>query len=169
MRILVGCEESGKLRDALIKQGHDAISCDLLPTRSEGPHLQMDIKHAIRKRGPWDYIILFPDCTKLCLSGNRWYGKGTPGYTDRLAAIAWTVDLWELAKRFATRGCALENPTGVIWSHINGPQQWVHPWEFGHEETKKTGLALHNLPPLMPTDICRIREQKIWKMPPGIN
>lgn len=170
MRILVGCEESGTVRDAFIRKGHDAWSNDLLPCRNGNEkHLLMDVREAIKNKGPWDLIIIFPDCTKLCLSGNRWYGKGTIGYSDRISAIEWTVELWRLAKQHAIIGAALENPTGVIWEHINGPQQWIHPWEYGHEETKKTGLALYKLPPLLATDICRIREQKIWKMPPGPN
>lgn len=168
MRILAGCEESGKVRDAFAALGHDAWSCDILPSRAGGNHLQMDIFTAISAHGPWDIIVLFPDCTKMTLSGNRWYGKGTQGENLRTEAVLWTKGLWDVAKKYARVGAALENPTGVLWGSIGKPQ-WIQPWEFGHGETKRTGIITDRLPPLKSTNIVPGREQRIWKMPPGPN
>jgi len=170
MKVLIGCEESGKVRDAFIERGHDAISCDLLPTRSPGPHRQGDI-FAFMESFPdnhFDLIILHPDCTALTVAGNRWYGRGKAGHGERIKAIESTLEMWALAKRKGKRA-ALENPVGVIFPHIKNVVQYVQPWQFGHGETKKTGLALYNLPPLTPTYIVEGREQRIWKMPPGEN
>jgi hypothetical protein len=167
-KVLIGCEESGKVRQSFCKQGHDAWSCDLIPARDGGPHLQMDVMEAINMR-QWDIIILHPPCTALYLSGNRWYGRNMPRHQERMNAINWTVNLWELAKRVAKIGCALENPTGVIWQYLGAKVQYIQPYEFGHGETKKTGLALHNLPPLIATNKVAGRVPRIWKMPPGEN
>lgn len=166
MRVLVGCEESGKVRDAFIAKGHDAWSNDLVEARNGGPHLRKCVKRAIVEDGPWDIIILHPDCTRLSLSGNRWYGVNMPNHDARIEAVLWTIDLWDLAKKHARIGCALENPTGVIWKYIGAPQ-YVQPWMFGHGETKKTGLRLDRLPELKPTNIVEGREQRIWKMGPS--
>lgn len=163
MNVLVACEYSGVVRDAFIAKGHNAISCDLLPTDRPGPHIQGDCIDAIKSR-QWDLIIMHPPCTALAVSGNRWYGKGMPKHNERLESIKWTLDLWELAKRHARIGVAMENPVGVLPMK---PTQYIQPWQFGHGETKKTGLWLHNLPPLVPTDIVEGREQRIWKLPPS--
>ena len=167
MDVLIGCEESGAVRDEFRAAGHNAWSCDLVPSRSSNEyHIQGDVKEAIKSRH-WDLIILHPDCTKLACSGNRWYGKGTEGHSKRLEAIEWTIDLWELAKSKA-RFVALENPKGVL-SKPMGKPQYIHPWQYGHGETKETGLWLHNLPDLQPTNIVDGRENKVWKMAPGPN
>ena len=113
----------------------------------------------------WDMIILHPDCTKMAVSGNRWYGKGTPKENERIAAIAWTKKLWAKSTLYCNRVC-LENPVSVIFSHIPA-NQYIQPWQFGHGETKKTGLALHNLPVLVPTNIVEGRENRIWRMAPS--
>jgi hypothetical protein len=138
----------------------------LIPTRGNPDwHIQGDVIEAV-KQG-WDLIILHPPCTALCLSGNAWYGTGMKKHAMRLEFIEWTVKLWETACENADR-VALENPTGVIWDKIP-VNQWIHPWEHGHGETKKTGLALHNLPPLMATDLVSGREQRLHRLPPGPN
>lgn len=168
MRVLIGCEESGVVRDAFEARGHDAWSNDLIPARHGGKHLQMDVLKAIFRHGPWDIIILHPPCTALSLSGNRWYGKGMTYHRDRLDAIHWTKTLWGHAKKAATVGCALENPTSVIWQHIGQPQ-YIHPYQFGHGEQKKTGILTDRLSPLKPTNIVEGREQRVWKMAPGPN
>lgn len=163
MRVLVACECSGRVRNAFRVRGFDAWSNDLKPADDGSPyHIQGDCKEAIR-RDWWDLIIMHPDCTKLTVSGNRWYGKGKALHHERIEAIAWTVDLWEMAKARCSR-VALENPVGVLPMPVS---QYIHPWEHGHGETKKTGLWLHNLPPILPTDIVAGREQRIWKMPPS--
>ena len=167
MRVLVGCEESGKVRDAFAARGHDAWSNDIIPARNGGKHLQMDVEDAI-KLYRWDIIIMHPPCTALSLSGNRWYGKNMPLYYKRAQSIDWTMKLWFQAKENSAVGCALENPTSVIWQHIGLPQ-YIHPWQFGHGEQKKTGILVDRLPPLKPTNIVEGREQRVWKMAPGPN
>lgn len=168
MRVLIGCEESGVVRDAFRKAGHDAWSCDFLPSRkSNNYHIQCDVVDAIQDR-PWDLIILHPDCTAMAVSGNRWYGTNMPYNQKRIDSIAWTVDLWELAKKHCSR-VVLENPVSVIFSHLNAPVCYVQPWEHGHGETKRTGFALYNVPRIEPTDPVEGREQRVWKMGPGPN
>lgn len=103
----------------------------------------------------------------MSLSGNRWHGRGMPRHVERLEAIEWTLKLWNLALKYSDR-VALENPTSVIFPLLPNVH-WLQPWQFGHGETKKTGFALHNLPPLQPTNIVEGREQRIWKMAPGKN
>lgn len=164
MRVLIGCEESATVRDAFIREGHDAWSCDLVETRGDKTkHFQMCVLKAIKEHGPWDIIILHPDCTAMAISGNRWYGEGMPQNEERLKALEWTKELWELAKKTARVGCAIENPMSVLWSAIGRPQ-YIHPWQFGHGETKTTGILSYGLPPLMSTNLMEGREQRIWKM-----
>ena len=152
MRVLIGCEESQTVCQAFLDRGHEAWSCDLQPTRGRNPefHLQMDVMEAI-KLGGWDLIVLHPDCTAIALCGNRHYGKGKPKHHERIAAIKWTTELWELAKVYSPR-IALENPLSVIFKYIR-PVQYVHPAWFGEPIQKKTGFALHNLPELKPTNM----------------
>lgn len=147
MKVLVACEYSGTVRDAFIARGHDAISCDLLPTDKPGPHIQGDCVEAIRS-AQWDLIIMHPRCTAL----NSTYGEGQPKYNDRLAAVEWTLRLWSLATMHADR-VAMENHAGVL-PRLAGIKcnQYVQPYMFGHMEQKKTRLWLHNLPPLVETD-----------------
>ncbi len=162
MKVLIACESSGKVREAFRKLGHEAWSNDILPADDVSEfHIQGDCVEVI-KRG-WDLIIMHPPCTALCVSGNRWYGKGMPKHQARIDSMAWTVALWELAKFHAERVC-MENPVGVIQMPAT---QYVQPWQFGHGETKKTGFWLHNLPALTPTDIVEGRENRVHKMPPS--
>jgi hypothetical protein len=165
MNVLIGCETSGTVRSAFRKLNRNAISCDLLPADDGSEHhWQDDVRNAIVAPSiQWDLIIMHPECTKLCVSGNRWYGKGKPKHSERIAAIEWTMNLWELAKQHATRVC-MENPVGVLPLKAT---QFIQPWQFGHGETKKTGLWLHNLKPLQPTNIVDGRVQRIWKMAPS--
>lgn len=164
--ILIGCEESQTICGEFRRRGFDAYSCDLQPTRGNPwHHIQGDVVDAVKSR-LWSLIILHPECTAMAVSGNRWYGRNMPMHDDRLRAVEWTINLWHLAKKCSDR-CALENPVSVIFNHINDPVQYVQPWMFGHGETKKTGFALHNLPPLQPTNIVEGREQKVWKMAPS--
>lgn len=169
MRVLIGCEESGKVRDAYIKQGHEAYSNDLIPARNGGPHLQMCVKEAIVNHGPWHIIILHPVCDYMAVSGNRWYANTK----ERDDALDWTEDLWELAKKHALIGCAVENPASVLWSRIGTPQ-YIQPHNFGHTEVKKTGILTFNLPklehtnevgPPPPTGSEERKEwEKVWRM-----
>lgn len=162
MRVLVACECSGRVREAFRKLGHAAFSNDIQrPDDGSVWHLQADCIIAI-KQG-WDLIIMHPPCTALAVSGNRWYGKGMPKHEDRLKAIEWTMSLWELAKEHADM-VAMENPVGVIPMPAT---QYIQPWQFGHGETKKTGLWLHNLSPLNPTKIVDGRDNRVHRMPPS--
>ena len=161
-RILIACEYSGTVRDAMRSLGHDAVSNDILPTTVAGPHIQGDCLEAVLSE-KWDMIIMHPPCTALAVSGNRWYGQGMPKNAERHKAIEWTVDLWEAAKEQSDRVC-MENPVGVLPIKAT---QYIHPWQFGHGETKRTGLWLHGLPELVPTDIVEGRENLIHRMPPS--
>jgi hypothetical protein len=153
MRVLVGCEYSGTVRDAFIKKGHDAISCDLLPTDKPGPHFQGDIWEILsEKNGSWDLIIIHPPCTALAVSGNAWYGEGQPKYDERLDAVSWTYSLWETCLDMSKRVC-FENPVGVLQRLGGFPKpSYVQPYQFGHLEQKKTGIYLHGLEPLKETN-----------------
>lgn len=160
MKVLVACEFSGTVRDAFAEKGHDAWSNDLLP--AEGNHLQMDVLRAFGQQD-WDIIIMHPPCTALCVSGNRWYAEGKPKYDERTKAICWTMRLWNLAIKTGARVC-MENPVGCL---PVSPTQYIQPWQFGHGETKATGLWLWWLPPLQPSNIVEGRSDRIHKMPPG--
>ena len=170
MVVLIACEESQVVCKAFRALGHEAYSCDLKPCSGGHPewHKQYDCRIVIQERF-WDLIIFHPDCTAMAVSGNRWYGAGTIGFPKRLSAVNWTIDTWKLIKSHAHSAC-LENPVSVIFQHLGGKKtQYIQPWMFGHGETKKTGLKLHNLPELNPTKIVEGREQLIWKMPPSAN
>jgi len=163
VNVLLGCEYSGKVREAFRKLGHDVTSCDLLPSDDNSPnHIQGDVIDVIKSRR-WDLIIIHPPCTALAVSGNRWYGRGMPKHQERIDSIEWTMALWEEAKKYAPM-VAMENPVGVLPMKAS---QYIQPWQFGHGETKKTGLWLHNLPDLVPADVVEGREQRIWKLPPS--
>ena len=160
MKILITCEFSGIVRDAFIAKGHDAISCDLLPTESPGPHYQGDVFNIIHDG--FDMMIAHPPCTYLCVSGNRWHAKSI----ERHGAAVMVWYLWEYSH---IEKICLENPVGVINTFLpKMPKpQYVQPWYFGHGETKKTGLWLKNLPKLKPTNVVFGRENRIHKMPPS--
>ena len=149
MNVLVACEYSGVVRESFRRLGHDAWSNDLLPADDNSPnHIQGDCTAAIRSR-KWDLIIMHPPCTAIAVSGNAWYGSGMPKHDQRLEAIQWTVDLWNLATSVCAKVC-MENPVGVLPFK---PTQYVQPWQFGHAESKKTGLWLHDLPKLKSTQL----------------
>ena len=164
--VLIGCEESQTICGEFRAAGYEAYSCDLEPTRGNPEwHYQEDIMGIIPIRR-WGLIILHPDCTAMAVSGNRWYGAGMPMHAKRLEAIEWTRRLWSLAKQYGDR-VALENPVSVIFQHLDAPTCYVQPYEHGHGETKKTGFALHNLPPLLPTNPVPGRDPRVWKMGPS--
>ena len=157
MRVLIACEYSGRVREAFRALGHDAWSCDLLPSDNlTDYHYTGDCWPVIAEG--WDLIIMHPPCTALAVSGNRWYGSGMPKHQDRLDSIDWTLALFEHAKNHAPR-VAFENPVGVLPVK---PTQYIQPYQFGHAESKKTGLWLHNLPPLVPTD----NVEDVWRTLP---
>jgi len=166
--ILVGCEESQEVTKAFREMGHNAKSCDIVECSGGMPehHYHMDIFKALDLK-KWDIVILHPPCTKIVVSGNRWYGVGKHRHNERIEAVKWTQKLWDKATSVCER-VALENPVGVLNTLGNFPKpDYIQPWQFGHGETKKTGFWLYGLEPLNPTDIVQGREQRIWKMPPS--
>lgn len=160
MRVLVGCEFSGTVRDAFIAQGHYAMSCDKLPSEKPGPHHQGDVRDVLRDS--WDLAVFHPPCTDLAVSGARWFAeKEADGRIA--AALAFVREL--LAAPIEK--IALENPVSIISSRIRKPSQVVQPWWFGHGEVKATCFWLKGLPLLTPTKIVEGREARVWRMPPG--
>ena len=160
MKILIACEYSGAVREALRARGHDALSCDLLPTDAPGPHYQGPVEDVLNDG--WDMMIAFPPCTHLAVSGARWF-KEKRADGRQQAALAFVRMLMDAP----IDRIAIENPVSIISSHIRKPDQTIQPWQFGHGETKRTCLWLKGLPKLEPTDIVEGREQRIWKLPPS--
>lgn len=160
MKVLVACEYSGTVRDAFIKLGHEAMSCDLLPTEAPGPHYQGDVRDVLNF--PWDLMIAHPPCTHLSVSGARHFqGKKLTGLQQ--SAVSFFM---MLAKSDIPR-IAIENPISVMSSFWRRPDQIIQPWQFGHGETKATCLWLKGLPLLTPTNIVEGREARIHKLPPS--
>ncbi len=165
MRVLVACEYSGTVRDAFLRHGHDAMSCDLLPTDVPGPHYQGDVLDILDDG--WDLMIAHPPCTYLTNSGVRWLHERPERweYLDQ-AALFFRVLLDAPVPR-----SAIENPIMHRYARerIGGrrPDQIIQPWMFGHGETKATGLWLKSLPPLLATVVSTGREGRIHKLPPS--
>ncbi len=159
MIVLVVCEFSGIVRDAFARRGHEAYSCDLLDTERKGNHIRGDAFEAMHSRR-WDLMIAHPPCTRLAVSGSRWF-KHYP--QEQAEALEFVRGL--LAGPVPM--IALENPISVISSRIRKPDQIIQPWQFGHGETKATCLWLKNLPKLKPTNIVEGREARVHRMPPG--
>lgn len=155
MKVLIACEFSGIVRDAFIDKGHDAWSCDLLPTERPGNHYQCDIRNVLNMK--WDLVIAHPPCTDLSVSGARWFKD-----KDQQPAIKFFMIFTKLSCKWA-----IENPIGIMSTRFRKPDQIIQPWQFGHGETKATCLWLSGLPKLKPTNIVDGREGKIWKMPPS--
>jgi len=160
VRVLVACEYSGRVRDAFIAQGHDAMSCDLLPTESIGPHYQGDVRDVLDY--PWDLMVAHPPCTNLSVSGAAHFAKKKMGGGQQASASFFML----LAKADIPM-IAIENPVCVMSSLWRKPDQIIQPWQFGHGETKATCLWLKNLPKLVPTDIVPGREPRMHWMSPS--
>jgi hypothetical protein len=150
-RVLVACEYSGVVRDAFLRSGHDALSCDLLPTETPGPHHQGDVRDVLHDG--WDLMIAHPPCTYLSVSGMHWTARGLrdPQLTED------ALDFVHLLMNAPVERIALENPVSVISSRIRKPDQTIHPYMFGHDASKKTCLWLKNLPKLKTTDYVQPR------------
>jgi len=145
VRVLVACEYSGTVRDAFIRAGHDAISCDLLPTDAPGPHYQGNVMDVINDG--FDLMVAHPPCTYLSVSGMHWTTRGLRDpqlTTDALAFVRLLMDA-------PIPRIAIENPVSIISSQIRKPDQIIQPWMFGHDASKKTCLWLKGLAPLTPT------------------
>lgn len=145
MRILIGCERFGRVRDAFLRMGHEAYSCDLVPNCS-GPHILGDVRSFLDKG--WDLAIFFPDCTYVCGSGLHW-NKRRPGRAEKTEEA---VEFVRTLLNAPIPKIALENPIGCLSTRIRKPDQIVHPWQFGEDASKATCLWLKNLPPLVATN-----------------
>ena len=159
MRVLVACEFSGVVRDAFRALGHDAWSCDVLPSENESEfHAQGDVRDILDSG--WDLLIAHPPCTHLSVSGARWFKDKRDEQAHGLGFVM------QLAAAPIKR-IAIENPVSILSSHWRKPDQIIQPWQFGHGETKATCLWLKGLLPLRPTNIVEGREQRVHRMPPG--
>ena len=148
MRVLIACEYSGRVRDEFLKLGHEAMSCDLLPTDSPGPHYQGDVRDVLDY--PWDMMIAHPPCTDLAVSGAAWFAKKRMAGQQQASASFFMM----LAKADIPQ-VVIENPVCVMSSLWRKPDQTIQPWMFGHMEQKATCLWLKNTPPLAPTNIVK--------------
>jgi len=160
VRVLIGCEFSGIVRDAFIAQGHDAMSCDLLPTDAPGPHYQGDVRDVLDY--PWDIAVFHPPCTNLSVSGARHFkAKRMDGRQQASASFFLALTKTDIPR------VAIENPVCIMSSLYRKPDQIVQPWQHGHGETKATCFWLTGLPVLRPTNIVEGRSDRVHKMPPG--
>ena len=159
MKVLIACEFSGIIRDAFIARGHDAWSCDLIPSERPGKHYQGDVFDIIYEN--WDLVIAHPPCTDLASSGARWFKEKISDGRQQLS-IDFFMKFTRLNIPFA-----IENPIGIMSTIYRKPDQIIQPWQYGHGETKATCLWLNNLPILKPTDIVTGREPKVHYMSPS--
>ena len=160
MRVLIACEFSGVVRDAFIRGGAEAMSCDLLPTEVPGPHYQGDVRDVLNY--PWDLMIAHPPCTDLSVSGARHFeAKRLDGRQQA------SVSFFMMLAKADIPQIAIENPVSVMSSLWRKPDQVIQPYQFGHGETKATCLWLKGLPKLRPTNIVEGREQRVHRMPPS--
>ncbi len=159
MKVLVACEFSGVVRDAFRARGHDAWSCDLLPTEADGPHYQCDVREVLGLG--WDVLIAHPPCTYLTIAAEWAYGDGPyhqrvkPGTlvgAARRAAREEAIEFIAALRAAPIARKGFENPVGVLSSRWRKPDQIIHPWQFGHDASKATCLWLEGLPPLVPTN-----------------
>ena len=173
MRVLIGCEESGIVAQAFRDRGHDAWSCDVIPSAAcdkacpkKGAcdlhgHYRGDVRDLLTP-GAWDLALFFPPCTHLAVSGARWFKEKRK---EQIKALDFVRQLLTAP----IPRIALENPISIISSRIRKPDQIIQPWMFGHGETKATCLWLKGLPKLKATKIVQGREARVWKMAPGPN
>ena len=174
MRVLVACEYSGIVRDAFAALGHDAWSCDLLPTERPGKHIHGDVRHYTADG--WDLLIAHPPCTYLSRAGYHWCNRpdSAPGVLPlkgrpRLEAMEEARDFFNGLLHASVPRICVENPLPIVHARLPAPTQTIQPWQFGHGETKATCLWLKNLPPLTPTNIVDGRANRVHHMSPGPN
>jgi hypothetical protein len=168
VKVLIACEYSGRVRDAFIGGGHDAMSCDLLGTDTPGPHYQGDVRDVLDY--PWDLMIAHPPCTNLSVSGAAWFAKKRLLGAQQASASFFMM----LAKADIPR-IAIENPVCVMSSLWRKPDQVIQPWMFGHAEQKATCLWLKGLPKLTPTNnvkdemmtLPRNQRERLHFLPPS--
>jgi len=166
MNVLVGFEQSQEVTSAFIAKGHNAMSCDLYYPGDKGlPHYQGDIFDLLNRQ--WDLIILHPPCTYTALCGNRWYWNSPL----RHEGVDLCVRAWNEACKCSDR-VALEQPKTIMQKYLGKRSQAIHPWQFGHPETKETWLWLRGLPLLTPTnDVSKVmaglpdsQKHRVWYM-----
>jgi hypothetical protein len=149
------------VRDAFLERGHDAISCDLLPTEKSGPHYEGDLFDLIDY--PWDLLIAHPECTHLAVSGARHFAaKRADGRQHKALSFIFRI----IRRSDHIRRVCIEQPVSILSSYHRKPDQIVQPWQFGHGETKATAFWLKGLPPLVPTEIVPGRAARVHRMPP---
>ena len=158
MKVLIACEYSGIVRDAFLAQGHDAISCDLLPTESPGPHIEGDVRLLLKE--PWDLVIAHPPCSYLSnynTAFKQW--ERIPDFWDRVER---GIEFFIACREANAPRVAVENPMPMpsVADKVGPPDDYVEPYMFGHPYRKKTGLWLNGLPPLMRG--CEVIERKPW-------
>lgn len=152
MKVLIACEFSGIVRDAFAALGHNAWSCDLLPTETPGNHYQCDVRDILYM--PWDLMIAHPPCQYLTVAGNKWFKEEyRDRFPDRLERRAEALDFVKALMGADIPRIAIENPIGVIGTRIRKHDQIIQPYQFGHPDRKPTCLWLKNLPLLAPTEI----------------
>lgn len=156
MRVLIACESSGTVRDAFLLEGHEAMSCDLLPTEKPGPHYQGDVRDVLNY--PWDLMIAHPPCTHLSVSGARYFEEKRLDGRQQAAASFFML----LAKADIPMIC-IENPVCIMATLWRKPDQIIQPWMFGHPESKSTCLWLKGLEPLKATNILPPPESGRWE------
>lgn len=171
MNVLIGCENSGIIRDEFTRRGHFAMSCDLLPSDRPGLHYQGDVRDLLYPGCGWDLFICHPDCTYLCSSGLHW-NKRVPGRPEKTeAALSFVKEMM----RAPIPRIAIENPVGAIGTRIDAREfsfsskkasQYIQPYEYGHNASKRTGLWLKNLPPLI-RDPSQFIEPRLVEHPAG--
>lgn len=170
MKVLVACEYSGTVRDAFIKLGHEAVSCDLLPTESEGAHYQGDLFDVIDY--PWDLVIAHPPCTDLAVSGAAWF-KSKRMNGSQYASASFFMSIYR--RTIHVPMVAIENPVCIMSSLWRKPDQTIQPWMFGHPESKATCLWLKGLPLLQETNnvknifdtLPKNQQQRLHYLPPS--
>jgi len=160
-RVLIGCEFSGRVRNAFRAAGHQAYSCDLLPAEDGSAyHIEGDVLKVLEFDGRWDLLIAHPPCTHLAVSGARWFKDKQREQTEALEFVRALLDA-------PVPKICVENPISIISSKIRKPDQIIQPWQHGHGETKATCLWLKGLPKLVPTEIVPGREARVHRLPPG--
>lgn len=160
MKVLIACEFSGIVRGTFIERGHDAVSCDILPSEKSGAHITGDVHYWLDDG--WDMMIAHPPCTYLAASGARWW-------QDRKQEQKQAIEFFIMLTNSKINKICIENPVGIMSTVYRKPDQYIQPWEHGHGETKKTGLWLKNLPLLKPSNIVKGRDARIHRMPPSEN
>jgi hypothetical protein len=176
MKILIACEFSGTVRDAFKNRGHDAWSCDLLPTETSGNHIVGDCLVQLKIENSYflDFLGAHPTCTFLCNSGVRWLAPGGVINQERYEKMKEACHLFAALYHAKVPKVYIENPVmhGYASDYLltlGVPRftQSIQPWQFGHGETKRTCLWLRGLPPLVPTKIVSGREARVHHATPG--